>query len=353
MILKSKGVEMNLQEVANEMINKRRGNVVDLSPPQIEIYQDAEVSDVTDAEVAESMEFLRIMGDIPDKPVGMEDKVRRAVRTQQAINFAKSRLGSKLQMQPLEPEPEPEPLDNNQTLDFLPTEEEVLLNKQLHGEGETPLTKRQANVMAYQSGLNLTPDGLIGPNTYKAMLDTGLTEKQADDKVKELYKGRIFAHGRYQTIPQTTRATLDKAGLSIDDKATPENQDKLVVALIENLNGFKEFKKDHRKISKAMDALSSQFESLPNSKGQGSYVKGRVKAKPQEVRAALNKARGGNVKPLLDLIAKYESGGSGGYNAYNSGTYKRYKGDKSNVVLRGEVPYKLTEMTYREILEME
>jgi len=107
----------------------------------------------------------------------------------------------------------------------------------------------------------------------------------------------IFAAGRYQIIPGTMPGAVKAAGLSMDDMFSPQNQDKLGMALIiskrPKVGDYLSGKSDD--IETAMDELANEFASMPDPKtGNSKYGAGnRAAHTVEEVRQALIKARGG------------------------------------------------------------
>ena len=106
----------------------------------------------------------------------------------------------------------------------------------------------------------------------------------------------IFAAGRYQIIPDTMKFAVKAAGLSRSDKFSPENQDKLGIALLTKKQprvGDYVFGRSDD-ITGAMDALANEFASMPDPRtGNSKYGSGnRALHTVEEVRSALQQARG-------------------------------------------------------------
>lgn len=106
----------------------------------------------------------------------------------------------------------------------------------------------------------------------------------------------IYAAGRYQIIPSTMTEILPKSGLTTGDKFTPENQDKLGVALITvKQPRVESYLSGSGSLEGAMDALANEFASIPDRKtGRSRYGNGNSSSHSvDEVRAALQQAKAG------------------------------------------------------------
>ena len=108
-------------------------------------------------------------------------------------------------------------------------------------------------------------------------------------------KGLLFAVGRYQMIPRTFRAAQIWADLKDADYFSPENQDKMLLAIIKhkrpNVWAYIEGKGN---INKAINSLAMEWAGLPTLSGysyysgyNGNYASVRVSA----VKTALLQAR--------------------------------------------------------------
>ena len=105
----------------------------------------------------------------------------------------------------------------------------------------------------------------------------------------------IFAAGKYQIIPGTMPGAVKGAGLSRSDKFTPQNQDKLGMALIMNKRPYvgKYLRGENNDVHGAMMELAREFASMPNpNTGRSLYGSGnKAFHSVDEVREALIKAR--------------------------------------------------------------
>ena len=105
----------------------------------------------------------------------------------------------------------------------------------------------------------------------------------------------IFAAGKYQIIPKTMPGAVRGAELNRSDKFTPQNQDKLGMALIMNKRPYvgKYLRGEHNDVHGAMMELAREFASMPNpDTGRSLYGSGnKAFHSVDEVREALIKAR--------------------------------------------------------------
>ena len=105
----------------------------------------------------------------------------------------------------------------------------------------------------------------------------------------------IFAAGKYQIIPDTMPGAVRGAKLSRSDKFTPQNQDKLGMALIMNKRPYvgRYLRGEHNDVHGAMMELAREFASMPNpDTGRSLYGSGnKAFHSVDEVREALIRAR--------------------------------------------------------------
>ena len=105
----------------------------------------------------------------------------------------------------------------------------------------------------------------------------------------------IFAAGKYQIIPDTMPGAVRGAKLSRSDKFTPQNQDKLGMALIMNKRPYvgRYLRGEHNDVYGAMMELAREFASMPNpDTGRSLYGSGnKAFHSVDEVREALIRAR--------------------------------------------------------------
>lgn len=140
-------------------------------------------------------------------------------------------------------------------------EERALLDFIAAGEG------------GYESMNNGTKDGAIVGSTHdaKTVMGKPLSEMTIGEAKEEQAKTRnvdrkMFTVGRYQVTPETMLAAQEAAGLSDDDKLTPENQDQLGLGL---LRGSKRpalasyIRGDSTDLDAAMTELAQEWASVP------------------------------------------------------------------------------------------
>ena len=138
-------------------------------------------------------------------------------------------------------------------------------------------------------------DSMFPGENYPEMLD--MTIRQVVEFQKEKLKdGRASAAvGDYQFLYPENAAAL--AGLSLDEKFTPENQFKMLLGTLfnkpgrENLSAF--LQGTGNNIESALDELSNEFSSIAGRDGQTSHKDGVNKASisRDQARAALLSAR--------------------------------------------------------------
>lgn len=196
---------------------------------------------------------------------------------------------------------------------------------------------------AYQRRLGERDDGQWGPQSQFA-LDQSMTPQVGDSK--------IFASGKYQTIPSTLESAVKAGYVTHDAPYNQDNQEKVMNYLVERKRPqISNYIKGNGSIDDAMTAVAKEWASMPsNVAGQGgigdSYYGSGNKAKIPlaKLRSTLVEARRtGDDSGFRSLIAQYESGNKG-YSAYNSGT-------QGNQIVPGSTPYNLTNMSVGSILK--
>ena len=179
-----------------------------------------------------------------------------------------------------EPTPEMEPL-------FAPEQEyqrPALLDAIAGGESfqknEGYTTINQGTSAGKIVGASDTAKHILGDKDLTDLTLRELVELQSLEKGNE---NRIFAAGRYQIIPETMEYAIDRAGLSFDDKFSPEVQDSLAMTLAmkkrPKLGAFLSGESDD--IESAMIDLAKEWASFPVPSGEKkgkSYYGGANKA---------------------------------------------------------------------------
>ena len=111
---------------------------------------------------------------------------------------------------------------------------------------------------------------------------------------------RLFAVGKYQIIPSTMQEIFPHSGLSLDDKFTQENQDKLGLLLLQGNNGYSKrpelsayLQGEDVSLRTAMISFAREWASLPHpDTGNSVYGDGnRASHSVSEVEAVLRKVR--------------------------------------------------------------
>jgi hypothetical protein len=131
----------------------------------------------------------------------------------------------------------------------------------------------------YNSMNQGTRGGRIVGSTHNAASKLGkdLTDMTIGEVMAAQRSGRLFAAGRYQIIPSTMQGIVGAAGLSMNDKFSPENQDRLGVALIEHKRpyAYAYITGQHDDRRGAMLALAQEWASLPDPRtGRSFYGNG-------------------------------------------------------------------------------
>jgi len=131
----------------------------------------------------------------------------------------------------------------------------------------------------YNSMNQGTRGGRIVGSTHNAASKLGkdLTDMTIGQVMAAQRSGRLFAAGRYQFIPSTMKGIVGQAGLSTNDKFSPEHQDKLGVALIQHKRpyAYGYITGQHNDRRGAMLALAQEWASLPDPRtGRSFYGNG-------------------------------------------------------------------------------
>lgn len=150
----------------------------------------------------------------------------------------------------------------------------------------------------YNSMNQGTRGNRIVGSTHNAssILGKNLTDMTIQEIMGHQSSGALFAAGRYQIIPSTMKLALEYSGLSPSDRFSPENQDRLAIALImqkrpvigQYLRGV-----EGVTIDEAMLHLAMEWASVPDPRtGSSFYGHGnRALHNVSEVRTALLNAR--------------------------------------------------------------
>jgi hypothetical protein len=143
-----------------------------------------------------------------------------------------------------------------------------------------------------------TSGGRIVGSTHNAasILGRNLTDMTVGEVMAHQSSSprRLFAAGRYQIIPDTLKGILPSSGLTVRDPFSPQNQDRLGLALIQRRKPAWDYitgKSANR--DAALLALAQEWASLPDPRtGNSFYGSGnRAQHTVAEVAAALDAAR--------------------------------------------------------------
>jgi hypothetical protein len=149
----------------------------------------------------------------------------------------------------------------------------------------------------YNSMNQGTSAGRIVGSTHNAssILGKNLTNMTIGEVMALQASGRLFAAGRYQIIPSTMKEALKYSGLSAQDSFSPENQDKLGIALILHKRPYlgKYLFGQHNDLRGAMKEAALEWASLPDpNTGRSAYGGGNAAhVTVQRVADALQRAR--------------------------------------------------------------
>jgi hypothetical protein len=150
----------------------------------------------------------------------------------------------------------------------------------------------------YNSMNQGTQGGRIVGSTHNAasILGRNLTDMTVGEVMAHQSSSprRLFAAGRYQIIPDTLKGILPSSGLTVRDPFSPQNQDRLGLALIQRRKPAWDYitgKSANR--DAALLALAQEWASLPDPRtGNSFYGSGnRAQHTVAEVAAALDAAR--------------------------------------------------------------
>jgi len=106
-------------------------------------------------------------------------------------------------------------------------------------------------------------------------------------------RGLLHAVGRYQIIPSTMRAAVKWAKLSEEEYFSPENQDKLLLALLQHKRPkvWQYIKTGHH-LPTAINELAKEWAGIPTTSGHSYYGYGnRAHTTVAKVRAVLQQLR--------------------------------------------------------------
>jgi hypothetical protein len=150
----------------------------------------------------------------------------------------------------------------------------------------------------YNSMNQGTQGGRIVGSTHNAasILGRNLTDMTVGEVMAHQSSSprRLFAAGRYQIIPDTLKGILPSSGLTARDPFSPQNQDRLGLALIQRRKAAWDYltgKSANR--DAALLALAQEWASLPDPRtGNSFYGSGnRAQHTVAQVAAALDAAR--------------------------------------------------------------
>ena len=150
----------------------------------------------------------------------------------------------------------------------------------------------------YNSMNQGTQGGRIVGSTHNAasLLGRNLTDMTIGEVMAHQSSSprRLFAAGRYQIIPDTLKGILPSSGLTVRDLFSPQNQDRLGLALIQRRKQAWDYltgKSANR--DAALLALAQEWASLPDPRTGNSYYGSgnRAQHTVAEVAAALDAAR--------------------------------------------------------------
>ena len=121
-------------------------------------------------------------------------------------------------------------------------------------------------------------------------------------QVMQMQDWMIYAVGRYQLIPSTMRFAVNASGVNMDDKFTPEVQDRLMAALIAYKRPaiLSYLQGSHNNLSHALDELAREWASVEYRGGRSYYTVGGNRAHISRAQAA---------KVLQEIKASWQENG--------------------------------------------
>lgn len=103
-------------------------------------------------------------------------------------------------------------------------------------------------------------------------------------------RGLLYAVGRYQMIPGTLRQAAKWAKLSDQDYFTPDNQDKMLAAILQHKRPLVwGYLTNNATLNQALNSLAKEWSGLPMANGFGYY--GHANVSLQSVKKALVEAK--------------------------------------------------------------
>ena len=173
-------------------------------------------------------------------------------------------LGAALMLTPAGVFSQPRPAT---VLDHCPSGYEILaIHEQLKPLADL-LARGEGDYNAVNRGYaGDTPQGFASL-TGKPMEETTVRE------IISMQRGWIYAVGRYQFIPVTLRFAVAMSSVDMEDKFTPDIQDRLMAALVlykrPAIGAY--LRNDHALIGWALDELAKEWASVEYRNGRGFY----------------------------------------------------------------------------------
>ena len=112
---------------------------------------------------------------------------------------------------------------------------------------------------------------------YKGKTEKPLTEMtisevfELQEKMKSSGSSAVGAH---QFVNGTLREEVEKQGISLDTKFTPQVQDTIILSRLKKMRGFDKFLSGEKTVKEFALELSKEFASMPNPKTGKSYYDG-------------------------------------------------------------------------------